>query len=231
MMRALPSSVLVAGLLLLATAPAARAQDPLETQPIGAFVVDARGVMPRFKADPTLAEALNVSQANLPTRGLGYAVGGQWFPLRKGRVTFGIGGEMLVSKASRTLEPTTTGGDPGPTTLRDLSVASPIVSLNFGKRQGWSYISGGVGYATLTAERKIAERPADIILIGTPLVESRPHPLTITYGGGARWFVSRHFAVTLDLRFYRIKAQAPGVTRPGVPATTLMVLSAGTAFK
>ena len=225
----LPSIVLFA--VMMAHAGAAMAQEPPETLPIGPYVVDLRGSMPRLKADPVVAAAINLTPDNLPTRGRGYAVGAHWYPLRKGAVTLGLGGEWLVSQARRTLEPTTEGGEEGPTAIRDLTVLAPQVSVNFGKRQGWSYISGGVGYATLTAEREADPRPADIILIGTPLVESRLRPLTIVYGGGARWFLNRHIAVSMDLHFYRISPQAPGIVRPAMPGATLMVLSVGTAFK
>ena len=30
---------------------------------------------------------------------------------------------------------------------------APQVSFNFGGRDGWSYLSGGIGLATLTAEK------------------------------------------------------------------------------
>ena len=230
MMRALTFPILVAG-VLLATASAAAAQEPPETEPIGRFVLDARAVVPRFQADPILASALDVVVTNMPKQGFGYAVGGQVYPFRKGPVTFGFGGEVMVSTASLTLEPTTEGGEPGPTVNRKLTVVSPTVSLNFGKRQGWSYLTGGVGYSTFTLEREAEPTPPDIIVIGTPVVDPTPQPLAINYGGGARWFLTRHIALTMDLRFYRIQAQPAGVTRAAIPKTRVLVLSIGTAFK
>lgn len=229
-MRTLLSWILLPA-LVLAHAGAATAQEPVETLPIGRYVLDLRGAMPRLKADPLVAAAINVTPANMPTRGRGYVVGGHWYPLRKGAVTLGVGGEWLVSQARRTLEPTTEGGKEGPTAIRDLTMMTPQVSLNFGKRQGWSYISGGIGYSTFTAERQADPRPPGIIVLGTPVVESRQRPLTIAYGGGARWFLNRHMAISMDLHFYRISAQAAGAARPAMPATRLLVLSLGTAFK
>lgn len=223
-MRTLPLSIVLVGTMMAHTATA-MAQEPPETLPIGPYVLDLRGAMPRMKADPVVAAAIDVTPGNLPTRGRGYVVGAHWYPLRMGAVTLGLGGEWFVSQARRTLEPTAEGGEEGPTVIRDLTVVVPQVSLNFGKRQGWSHISGGVGYATLAAEREAAPRPAD------PLVESRLRPLTITYGAGARWFLNRHIAVSMDLHFYRISPQAAGIAHPAMPGPTLMVLSVGTAFK
>ena len=169
-MRTFLPLILLPG-LMLAHAAAATAQEPIETLPIGRYVLDLRGAMPRLKADPLVATAINVTPANLPTRGRGYVAGGQWYALRTGKVTIGIGGEVLVSQARRTLPAAVEGGEEGPTAIRDLIVVTPQVSLNFGKRQGWSYLSGGVGSSIFTAERQAEPPPPDIIVIGTPIVE------------------------------------------------------------
>jgi hypothetical protein len=98
--------------------------------------------------------------------------------------------------------------------------ASPQLSLNFGRENGWSYISGGVGVAGFTSE--VVERP---------LADATARPRAINYGGGARWFTKKHLAVSVDLRFYAIDAQPPEIARPAFPAMRLMVISAGVAFR
>ena len=97
-----------------------------------------------------------------------------------------------------------------------LTALSPQVSLNFGKRDGWSYLSGGIGWASLTTE-----------FDDMPFEDPASRPRAINYGGGARWFAKKHLAFSLDLRFYAISPQEATVERPAVPRMTVMVFSAG----
>lgn len=188
-------------------------------EPIGRYAADVRVAWARLKEDAAIASALAVSPVNLPTRGLGLVGGVHWYPLRLGWVTVGIGGEFLSARDTRTLEPTVQGGAEGPTVETRLSSISPQLSLNFGKRDGWSYISGGIGSAGFTVER-----------IDRPLGEGS-RTRTINYGGGARWFTGKHLAVSADLRFYSISAQPAGTARPAFPKSRVMVISGGIAIR
>lgn len=189
------------------------------TEPIGPFAADVRVAWARFAEDAAIASALGVSATNLPTRGLGLVFGAHWYPLRLGGVTLGLGGELLTARASRTLAPAAPGGAEGPTVETRLSVASPQISLNFGKKDGWSYLSGGIGWAGFTAERT-----------DQPLADGS-RTRTINYGGGARWFTGKHLAVSVDLRFYAIGAQPAVTGRPAFPKTRRMVISGGIALR
>jgi hypothetical protein len=204
-------------MIAAAFAPCALAQEK-ETLPIAA--VDARVTFPKFKSMPTVASALQVDSGDLPGHGFGLAVGGHFYPWHKGIVTFGFGGEVLTSRGTKTNEPATPTEPKGPTLRTEFSSVAPQVSLNFGKREGWSYLSGGLGWARLTTERQ--DRPE---------TASAPRVKALNYGGGARWFAKKHLAISLDLRFYQINAQAPVGTRPGYPKVTLLVASGGVAFK
>ena len=190
------------------------------TLPIPRFAVDARGVIPRFKQDAAIATGIGVSSANLPTRGLGVVVGAHWYPMHLGIVTFGVGGELLLTRASRTLAPATEGAEAGPTVKTSFSSLSPQVSFNFGKQNGWSYISGGIGRSTYTSEREDA-----------PLPDPSGGSKTINYGGGARWFAKKHLALSVDLRFYAINPTEASGGRPALPRMKLTMLSAGASFK
>jgi hypothetical protein len=187
-------------------------------EPIGRYVADARITFVRFKEDPGVAAAIGVRPVNLPTRGLGIVVGAHVYPLRSRRMTLGVGAEFLSARDHRSL-PTVQDEEVGPTVETRLSSFSPQLSLNFGKRDGWSYISGGIGSALFTAER-IDER-----------VGEGSRARTINYGGGARWFTNKHLAVSVDLRFYSIAAQPGTATRPPFPKTRTMVISGGIAFR
>jgi hypothetical protein len=108
----------------------------------------------------------------------------------------------------------------GPTVTTRFSSISPQISLNFGKRDGWSYISGGLGRARLSAERD-----------DEPFADSADATRTLHYGGGARWFTSPHLAFSFDLRFYTINASEASATRPAYPRTRMMVISAGISMR
>lgn len=194
-------------------------------EPVGPFVVDARVAMPRFKEDVSVASGIGVDSVALPTRGLGLVFGAHWYPLRSHRVALGVGGEVLLSGASETpdVEEPEDGQPPaaaGPAVNTRLSTISPQISLNFGSNRGWSYLTGGFGWAGFTTERENA-----------PVSDPASRPRVFNYGGGARWFAREHVAFTVDLRFYAIGAQEATTGRPAYPAETLMVFSAGLAFK
>jgi hypothetical protein len=187
---------------------------------IPAVAADIRGTLPRFKADPAIALAAGVAAANLPTRGLGLVAGVHWYPLHVKKVTVGIGGELLASRGSRTLEPASASAPAGPTARTRFSAISPQLSLNFGGRDGWSYLSGGLGSSRVSVDRE-----------DQPLMQSPPRTKTINYGGGARWFTNKHLAFSVDLRFYAISPQDPTATTPVLPRMRLIVVSAGVGFR
>jgi hypothetical protein len=191
-------------------------------EPVGPFTADARVALPRFSNDATVAAELGVATANMPTRGLGLAFGGHWYPAAKGRVTLGLGGEILLSGATKTLE--ADEDDPasvdGPAVRTRFWSISPQVSLNFGTGRGWSYLTGGLGWGGLRSE-----------LEASPVGDADSTPRVINYGGGARWFAKEHVAFAIDLRFYAVNAQQATSNRPAYPSMTLMIFSAGVAFK
>jgi hypothetical protein len=160
----------------------------------------------------------------MPTRGFGLVLGAHWYPLRLGRVTLGLGAEVMAARDSRSLEPPeddegNEDGEEGPTVQTRMSSFSPQVSLNFGKKDGWSYISVGLGPAGLTAER-----------VDDPIGEGS-RVRTLNYGGGARWFTTKRLAVSVDLRFYSIGEQPAAPGRPAFPKTKIMVISGGIALR
>ena len=187
--------------------------------PPGPFALDARGTLARFHEDATVASSLGVSTENLPTRGLGLTAGAHWYPLR-GRVTLGVGGEMVWARDTRTLDVAEGSPIQAPTVTTRFSGITPQVSLNFGNRDGWSYLSVGLGRAKLSAERADAPFAQDASSVGT-----------LNYGGGARWFARPHLAFTFDVRFYTVNAQEAAGDRPAFPKTRMMVVSAGISLR
>jgi Outer membrane protein beta-barrel domain len=191
-----------------------------EDLPIGRYVADARVHFPKFKQDPAISGALGVATDNLPTRGFGFVVGAHVYPLRLGIMTLGLGGE--ISKAGRD-NTKNTGTEAAPvdvTVNTSFSAVSPQLSFNFGARDGWSYISGGLGWSNLTTERN-----------DHPLPPPEKGIKTINYGGGARWFFKKHLAVNFDIRFYAVNPQLATATRPGYPRMTIMSFCGGLSVR
>lgn len=216
--------------LLLCTAATASAQDPeavpppqpLQSEPIGLFVFDARGVMASLK--PSSLIAANVGRTeptDLPGRGFGLSVGAHLYPLRGRRFALGLGADLLLrARGSKTIPAATEGGPDGPSIVTRMTAIAPQVSLNFGRREGWSYVSAGMGPTSIVTE-----------LADDPFPDAETTPRAINYGGGARWFAKKHVAFTFDVRFYRIPAQGATTGRPGYPALSVTVLSAGVSLR
>jgi hypothetical protein len=215
--RILSAALFVCALL---PAPAAAQDVPAEKLPIGRYVVDARADFPKFKQDAAIANAIGTGVLNLPTRGFGVVAGVHWYPLRVGIMTLGVGGEWVTARRSHTLNTGTKAAPVNVTANARFSTLAPQISFNFGSRNGYSYISGGIGKADFTVERN-----------DKPLPDPESGSKTINYGGGARWFVTKHLAVSMDVRFYAINPQLATVTRPGYPRMTLMAMSAGIAIR
>jgi hypothetical protein len=191
-----------------------------EPEPYAKFAADVRAALPKYPADAATVTTLGVTKANMPKRGLGLAFGANVYPFRLGKVAVGFGAEFVTTHGSNTLKPAQEGGEDGPTVRTEFSSFAPHVSLNFGSRKGWSYLSAGLGRAQFTTE-----------LENDPVGEATSKPKVLHYGGGARWFAQEHLAFTFDIRFYRIDPQTETTTRPAYGGRRLLVASAGISLK
>ena len=189
-----------------------------ESLPVSGFVVDARGALAKFGQRPLTAAALGVAPADVPGPGFGASLGAHVYPVRLGRVAFGIGGEVLLARRSR--QRIDAAGEPVGAELQSrLYTLSPQISGNFGHRNGWSYLSAGVGTASFETWPDDQENPDRRVRV-------------INYGGGARWFTSSHLAFTIDLRFYAVSpGLADEATPTARPRARLMVISAGVSVR
>jgi len=183
-------------------------------------VVDARGAVPFLPHDETLAVARDTTSDLMPTYGWGVDIGAHVYPLRWKVMTFGVGASYQLVRGSRT-PPTLEGADTpsGPTVTTRFRALSPQVSLNFGHRMGWSYLSGGIGRSTFRAWREDLSE------------DEGASVKTINYGGGARWFINPHLAFNLDLRFYAINSVEPVGNVLGHPRMTFAVASGGISLR
>jgi hypothetical protein len=210
--------LLAAAAFWIGAGPAASAQDA--PPPIGLFVVDLHGVVPRFGSDPALAESRGLTAPELPGSGLGMTAGGDIYFAKFRAVTFGIGGDLMIGRTP------IFSGQPDPSlalraVTETLTAWLSELSLNFGNGNGWSYLSGGVGVSRWS-----------IVPAGAaPLPVDHESRKTINYGGGARWFPKKRLAFSLDVRFYEIAAGTAQPTLPASPRTKLLVIGAGISVR
>jgi hypothetical protein len=187
-----------------------------QEEPIGPFAVDVRGALARYGENPGLARPLGLSADALPTGGLGLDLSGTWYPLPRPSFTLGIGfGAVGVQGKEGPVE-----NDLTPRVRVRLVAAAPHASVNFGSGKGWSYLSGGIGLASLRVEVPESQQAA------FPARQRMFH-----YGGGARWFSREHVAFSFDVRFYTLAAAPATETGLPVPRIRMMIISVGASFK
>lgn len=211
--------LVVATLVLLSVdARLAVAQDP--PPKIGPFVVDLHGTVPRFPRDPVLAASRNVQPAELPRTGLGLHAGATVYLLTWKAVTFGVGADLTLARAHQP-GPRLTATTRGVASTETFNHFAPELSFNFGDGDGWSYLSGGIGRGVWSVVADGA----------SPLDVNSERLKTINYGGGGRWFIKRHLAFSLDVRFYAINPSTAGQGLPAGPRKTLLIMGAGISVK
>ena len=212
-LHALPGLLALSAVLLGGADVAAQSGEP-----IGWFVADLRGSIAPFGQNQVLAVSRSFDPTLTPGTGLGLEAGAHVYVYRWRVITFGVGASFHTSVADRSAKDT--DPDPtGPILRKKFTAVVPQISLNFGGRNGWSYLSGGLGTSQLSLFARNDEEP-----------DQRPSN-TVNYGGGARCFVSEHLAFSLDLRFYSVSPFEPTDTEPGSPRMTVMVFSIGASFK
>ena len=204
-------------IMLLAAGTPLLAQD---RDPLPVFAADLRGFYAGLGQDPVTAADLGVDADQLPARGWGGVAGAHVYPLRGRSFALGIGGEVMMARGRAQQVNPATGEEVGIIVRQRIVGMSPQVSLNFGHREGWSYLSAGMG--PLSFESYLGDELPS---------EAPPKKPTINMGGGARWFLNSHLAFTLDVRFYLTRPEDPTGPFPGRQRTRLLVMSAGVGIK
>ncbi len=221
--------------LLAVTVSGVAAQDP---EPIGRYIIDLRGSTVSLSQNEELAALRRLRADQLPPRGIAVDLGGHFYFFRLGAVTFGVGASILSTAAHRPPEAPMPGApaprepapreltpedmDPlieGTTVTSRFTAISPQISFNFGHRNGWSYLSGGLGTSRLNV---YPEQPTTPVQRGAR---------TLNYGGGARWFLTPNVALSLDLRFFAISPLEQLGEQPGSPRTTLLAANVGVSVR
>jgi hypothetical protein len=143
----------------------------------GPYVFDLRGATINLPSDEGLFPGLP-TDATVPGRGFGGSAGGHIYLFQIGPGRLGLGVDVLYSRGS------TADANSSMTSV------DPQLSFNFGTSEGWSNLSAGVGVTRISGD------PGGV----SESVRS------FNWGGGARWFIKRHFGVGFDLRFHHLAA-------------------------
>lgn len=213
-------------LALLAAVPAA-AQTP---ERLPWFAVDLHGALVGLPTAggwvPTVPEA-----TPLPGRAWGVAGGATVYPLKLGVMTLGLGVSLHTGKStSDALTSTTTTGTTKTTVPTTTTVTTqitsllPQVSINFGHKLGWSYLSAGYGRSKVASSAEA---------FGTQPDQAVPESWNgaINFGGGARWFMKPHLGAGFDVRFTKPGSRAATGTLPSAKRTQMFTISVGISIQ
>jgi len=165
----------------------------------------------------------------LPGRAWGLAGGATAYPLKLGIMTFGLGLSMHRGKStSAPLMSTATATKPAvPTTTAvttQITSLLPQVSINFGHRLGWSYLSAGVGRSKVVSSSEA---------FGTLPAQEVPEAWNsaLNFGGGARWFMKPHLGAGFDVRFTKLGSRAAADGLPAAKRTQMLTISIGISIQ
>ena len=198
------------------------------SDPPGPYAIDLRGMVLGVPQDPGFFPVVPAGTV-IPSRGFGFEAGGHVYVMRVGGGRLGIGASALRVRASSSppeAPAPAPGTTPTPRTIPDLdatlTIVAPQLSLNFGSAAGWSYVSGGYGFA----ESRVATG-------GIARTAERESGRLRSYnaGGGARWFRSDHLAFSFDVRVHIIDAKGQPVPLVSTPRSILMAASVGISLR
>jgi opacity protein-like surface antigen len=164
-----------------------------------------------------------------PGRNFGVSGAATVYPFRLGPITFGMG--ATVAKAARTAETKVVSGSGATQTEVVTQIVRtgvtnfiPQLSLNFGRKLGWSYISAGLGRTKVSSS-------AEAIGTAPGIVVPEAWNSAINFGGGARWFPKTHIGVGLDIRFVKLGSRSPTAILPSAKRTQQWTISAGISIQ
>lgn len=211
----------LAALLLLATP--ALAQTPAERLPWFAIDLHAGTVgLPQAEGWVPVVSA----DTELPGRAWGAGVGGTVYPLRLGIMTLGMGASFTTARGkSESLTITSRSGSTAttrvtPAVRTSMTSLAPQLSINFGQKLGWSYLSAGVGRSKVTSS-------ADAVGSTPGIVVPDSWNSALNFGGGARWFMKPRLGAGFDVRFVKLGSRSATDTLPAARRTQMWTISAG----
>ncbi len=203
----------LAVLVVLAVAAPVSAQIAAPATP-GPYAFDLRGATTGIPQAVSFYPAIPPGTI-VPTRGFGLDVGGHVYAGHAGAARLGVGASFIRIRGTALTPAPTTAGSSGtsggsssdtgadkeesvvrPDITSTVRLFAPQVSFNFGTAAGWSYLSAGVTLATVSVT-------AAATTVAPETSQDSGTSTGFNVGGGARWFLNRHFGVGFDLRLHR----------------------------
>ena len=166
----------------------------------------------------------------LPGRGLGVSGGATVYPFKLGITTIGVGMAVSAGKGTGDALAITTGsGSTAVTTATPIFRTHavniiPQLSINFGHKLGWSYLSAGIGTTRIAAS---ADATATLPRVTLPETWNQ----ALNFGGGARWFMKPRLGASFDVRFIKLGSRAASGEIPSAKRTQMITFSAGISIQ
>lgn len=211
-------------LLLIATPALAQNEERLPW-----FAVDLHGASVGL---PTAEGWIPVVSADTPVpgRAWGLAAGATVYPVRFGLMTLGLGASLATAKGNGESPTITTGSGTTATTRVTAIVRTrvlnlmPQLSINFGHKFGWSYLSAGVGRSKVSSS-------ADAVDATPEIVVPESWNQALNFGGGARWFMKPHLGAGFDVRFVKLGSRGASGAILSARRTQMITFSAGISIQ
>jgi hypothetical protein len=170
------------------------------------------------------------ADTQLPGRNWGVVGGVTAYPFRLSIITFGIGASLTAANSTSESLTIITGSGATATTRITPSVRTgitnlaPQLSMNFGHRLGWSYLSAGLGRSKVTSRAEaVGTVPADVV--------PEAWNSALNFGGGAKWFMKRHLGAGFDARFVKLASRPATATLPSAKRTQMWTISVGISIQ
>jgi hypothetical protein len=187
------------------------------TSTAGSWVLDVRGTTSGVPIDVNFYPPLTA--AAVPSRGFGADVGAHVYLFSLGPARVGLGASVMMVRATANAPvPTETDSTdtlPGQRLTLTMRALAPQISFNFGSRDGWSYLSAGLGTGSVSTHATDT----------TPDERKSGSLRAVNFGGGARWFITPRMAFSLDLRAHQFAAGQ------GTPRVSVFAVSAGISVR
>ena len=217
--------IVVAILALVVTTPVfAQNKEPLPRYAIDLHAAtvglpQAEGWVPVVSAD-----------TELPGRAWGFGGGANFYPFRLGVITFGVGASITTARGKGESLSIVSGSGATATTRVTPIVRTgvinlmPQLSINFGHKLGWSYLSAGAGKSKVTSS-------ADAAGTSPAIVVPDAWNFGLNFGGGAKWFMKPHLGASFDARWVKLMSRSPTATLPSAKRTQMWTISAGISIQ
>ena len=219
-------AVLASLLMLLAAVPAS-AQDE---ERLPWFAIDLHAASVGLPTAEGWIPVPVIGDTPLPGRALGLTGGASVYPVRLGIITFGFGASFSAGKGKGEALTITTGSGSSAVTMvtpvfrtQVLNVI-PHVSINFGRKFGWSYLSAGLGSTRVSAS---ADASPTTPAVALPEAWNQ----ALNFGGGARWFMKEHLGAGFDVRFVKLGSRGASGDIPAARRTQMITFSAGISIQ